>query len=111
MLQRLDNMLKHISELPSKQAEALYDWQTQDMKRQYPNEATVDGDVHHSTTTEIHPKPFGKHKPTGRGRGRPKGVKTGQGGRLPRVRRANAGPRPIMRQRCSRKPGSASATC
>jgi hypothetical protein len=97
VLQRLDNMLKHIHELPGKQAEALYDWQTQDMKRQYPNELSVDGDVHHWTTTEIHPKVSGKRKPTGRGRGRPKGVKTGQGGHLPRVRRPNTGPRPIMR--------------
>jgi hypothetical protein len=97
VLQRLDNMLRHIHELPSKQAQALYDWQTQDMKRQYPNETSVDGDVHHWTTTEVHPKPFGKRRPTGRKRGRPKGVKTGEGSHRPRVRRVSTGPRPIMR--------------
>jgi hypothetical protein len=98
VLHRLDNMLQHLHDLPTKQAEALYDWQTQDMKRQWPNEISYDGDVHHWTTTEIHPRPMHKHKPTGRGRGRPKGVKTGEGSHLPRVRRATpAGPRPIMR--------------
>jgi len=99
VLQRLENMLAHLRELPTNQAEALYDWQTQDMKRKYPNETSYDGDRFHWTTTEVHPKPYGKHKPTGRHRGRPpKGVPRDISGRFLPFRRAKVpGPRPIMR--------------
>jgi hypothetical protein len=93
---RFDAMLEKVKHLPAKQAEALYDWQTQDMKRQYPNQSQYDGDVHHWTTTEIHPKVHGGHRPSQRPRGRPKGAKTGS--RIPTVSRPKqTGPRPIMR--------------
>ena len=81
----------------------LTEWQTKDMHRKYPNQDQPDPKT---TQTSIWPRSrlsnvsmFHRTRPsTGRPRGRPKGVKTGQGRKIIRKKRVKGqAPRPILR--------------
>jgi hypothetical protein len=69
----IDNMLGQLKAFPDKMAVELTDWQTEDMKRRYPN---VERPDEHSVETDVWPRSrlsSQHHRPTSRRLGRPPG--------------------------------------
>ena len=68
----LEGLAEQLAKLPDQLADELSNWQTEDMKRRYPN---IDRPDQNTATTEIWPRSRMPHQyvPTGKSRGRPAG--------------------------------------